>query len=186
MGSHRFWGRIATLLLCALPPDAALRAADCNLNGTNDATDLLTGRSRDCNGNTIPDECDLKPSGFGFAEPQFFPLGLTPQVIVAADLNGDALADLVTGGSSAGVPESSLSVFPNDGQGHFGPALLLPLRGNSRGLAVSDLDGDGDEDLVSADYSSKDLTLFLNRGGATFLEAPHVPLEGRARQVTAG
>ena len=32
---------------------------DCNGNGTADLLDVLTGSSLDCNGNLIPDECDL-------------------------------------------------------------------------------------------------------------------------------
>ena len=31
---------------------------DCNRNGQDDATDLVTGASLDCNGNGVPDECD--------------------------------------------------------------------------------------------------------------------------------
>lgn len=31
---------------------------DCNNNGVHDATDVLTGTSRDCNGNLMPDECE--------------------------------------------------------------------------------------------------------------------------------
>lgn len=34
-------------------------APDCNSNGVHDGTDLLAGASLDCNGNTIPDDCEF-------------------------------------------------------------------------------------------------------------------------------
>jgi hypothetical protein len=37
----------------------AFRAGDCNGNGVPDACDLAAGTSDDCNGNAIPDECEL-------------------------------------------------------------------------------------------------------------------------------
>ena len=36
---------------------------DCNHNGIADSRDVVSGTSRDCNGNTIPDECEVPPLG---------------------------------------------------------------------------------------------------------------------------
>ncbi len=37
-------------------------ACDCNNNGQDDADDITSGTSQDCNANGIPDECDVDPS----------------------------------------------------------------------------------------------------------------------------
>src|SRR5262245_56447656 len=175
------------LILAPLPEVPLLSAADCNGNGSSDESDLLTGRSADCNRNGIPDECDLVPDRLEFAPAEVFPLWFVPQLVAAADLDGDRRPELISGnGVSPGLAKSTLSVFPNDGRGGFGPALILPLNENSRALAVSDLDSDGHPDLVAANYTSKDLSLFLNRDGAGFAGAVRAPLGGPAVQLTAG
>lgn len=41
---------------------------DCNGNGINDQTDVASGTSLDCNGNMIPDECELDCNGNGIPD----------------------------------------------------------------------------------------------------------------------
>ncbi len=36
--------------------------ADCNTNGIEDSVDIANGTSRDCNGNVVPDECEIFPT----------------------------------------------------------------------------------------------------------------------------
>jgi len=58
-----------------------LRSSDCNGNGVDDATDIASGTSQDCNHNFIPDECDLNtedPDGDG---------------LVSADVNANGIPD---------------------------------------------------------------------------------------------
>jgi hypothetical protein len=76
---------------------------DCNGNGIPDECDIASGFSQDCNGNGIPDECDIA-SGF------------------SQDLNGNGIPDEceppaqdcpfdVTGPSLDGVPDGQVNSF---------------------------------------------------------------------------
>ena len=62
------------LFLVAVPPTQAqrsaanevsqptLRSVDCNVNGIDDALEIAAGTADDCNGNDMPDECDVPPT----------------------------------------------------------------------------------------------------------------------------
>ncbi len=95
------------------------------------------------------------------------------------DLNGDGLDDLIVLG---GMPEetSSLSVLPGLGDGAFGPGVRTDLTGdpgyNPRGMALTDLDGDGLTDVILM-HAEQAAGLKVARGqpGGTF--AALEPLE---------
>jgi len=53
---------------------------DCNANGTPDMTDILFGTSTDCDGNLVPDECDIA-------------LCLSGDTLANCDCNGNGLPD---------------------------------------------------------------------------------------------
>jgi hypothetical protein len=83
----------------------------------------------------------------------------------AADLEGDGRAELL-----AAVPGAdALVVFrrPGPSEGFAIPAELRAGLGPVR-IALGDLDGDGDLDLVSANQVSRDLSLFLGDGAGGF------------------
>jgi FG-GAP-like repeat len=89
-------------------------------------------------------------------------------VVVAADLDGDGLADVLA--SNDGV----LSVFFNRGNGVLGPATSfsfptfetgMPGRG-SLYIGVGDVNGDGRPDIVVTQYF--EVYLMLNLGGGEF------------------
>ena len=57
----------------------------------------------------------------------------------------------------------------NDGRAHFAAAPADPLSsegGNSRAVACADLDGDGDDDVVIANWGSNAHAVYLNHGAA--------------------
>jgi len=57
----------------------------------------------------------------------------------------------------------------NDGRAHFGAAAAGPLSlegGNSRAVVCADLDGDGDDDVVIANWGSNAHAVYLNHGAA--------------------
>jgi hypothetical protein len=45
-----------------------LRIDECNQNGTDDAQDISSGASDDCNGNAVPDECEPDVDGDGVTD----------------------------------------------------------------------------------------------------------------------
>jgi len=95
-----------------------------------------------------------------------------PFSVAAADLDGDGDLDLV----SANRDGDDLTVFFQLSAGSF---ALDPVRlGDSATLegpcsvAAADLDGDGDQDLVSANELGRDLTAFFQLSPGSFETAP--------------
>ena len=62
---------LVVILSVCLPCINSAFAADCNMNAVEDAIDISGGTSIDANGNTVPDECDLRGDfdGNGIVDP---------------------------------------------------------------------------------------------------------------------
>jgi hypothetical protein len=100
-----------------------------------------------------------------------------PVSVAAADLDGDGDLDL----ASANVNEPVVNLhgwtlFFQDSPGAFVDApLTLGRPGTTDSptwIALADLDGDGDADVVSANADSNDLTIFHQLDQGTFASAP--------------
>jgi len=96
-----------------------------------------------------------------------------PRNLIAGDFNGDHHVDL----AFANFGGDSLTVWLNSGDAN--PAFLfegsnaddslaLPAGSGVQGLWASDLDEDGDLDLAAANPNTKNLSVFLNVGNASF------------------
>ena len=164
---------------------------DCNGNGVADSVDIANGTSFDCNGNSLPDECDITSgfaadcngngtpdscelagiSSFGSAaQINAGPLG-APWAVEEADVDLDGDLDLVVAGRSG----SSVYWFANDGTGQFGSEILITSQAPGVfSVTLFDADGDGDEDLVTAESAADTISLYLNLGGSF---GPGLPLD---------
>lgn len=84
---------------------------------------------------------------------------------VTFDLNNDGKPDLVIGGNA-----SSVFVFTNNGSGRFGSNATLNVPSPVYAMAVADVNGDGEPDLVVVNYNNvAGLTIFTNNASGVLV-----------------
>ncbi len=105
-----------------------------------------------------------------------FSTGLVTFMVVIGDLDGDGLLDLATSNQGGAAASQSVSLLMNDedNPGSFKPHV--PLSGGSLpvGLALGDLDGDGDLDIAMGNRPSNQVLVWQNKStmGAFNFSAP--------------
>jgi len=169
-------GTFRTAEALHVPADvAAIAVADLNHDGIPDI--LTANRLSGSTGNVSV----IRSNGDGtFAGPKTFGIYGSPNAIVVADLNNDALPDIATENSENG--HNAISVLLGHGDGSFQVARNYTgfTGSGALSLAVGDLNGDGFPDLfVGSDYS------LLGNGDGTF-HAPVFNNLGGAFRSTIG
>jgi hypothetical protein len=86
-----------------------------------------------------------------------FPTDMAPRAMALGDVNKDAKVDVVV---TAGP--NKITVLLGNGDGTFTAKPTVTTGSNPYGVALADLDGDGNVDLVAA--SAGDSTIAVNRG----------------------
>lgn len=100
----------------------------------------------------------------------------TPAPLVAADLDGNGVVDLVVGNTS--FMGTGITVLPGKGDGTF----LSPISVGSapiEGIAVTDLDVDGVADLVTGDPAQGGVAALRGLGSFSFAAPVRSPAPGR-------
>lgn len=119
------------------------------------------------------------PSGGSF--PSWGP-GPAPIGMVAADIDGDGIPDIV----AADFQGSGPIVMKGKGDGTFAPGTRVGSVGNGFGaIAVADLNGDGKPDVIAQAWTQ--IAVFLNKGDGTFAPAKtYTTVEGAQQEVLVG
>lgn len=115
--------------------------------------------------------------------------GLGPRGILAEDLNGDEIPDLVVAnlGTYQVYESQTLNVFFGRGDGTFTLAQSLPAGDGNEpyGIAAADLRGIGRLDIVVPNKAGHTVSVYLSRDDGTF-EEPKTYETGDAWSVSAG
>ncbi len=144
-------------------------AADFNNDHRIDLAVLNAGSPSDAGGITV-----LLGNGTGsFPNAINVAAGLNPKALAVADVNGDGKPDLVV---ATGVTASTnqISVLLGKGDGTFQPPFNIPLPAGEipNAVAVLDLDGDGNPDIVVGDCCADAGTSYLKGNGDGTFQPP--------------
>ena len=104
------------------------------------------------------------PAAPNLSLPTSYGTGANAHGVVAADVNGDGILDLIVANSKP----STVSVLLGNGNGTFATAANYATGKTPKALKAGDVNGDGYVDLVTADQDSAKVSVLLNRGDGTF------------------
>jgi hypothetical protein len=129
----------------------------------------------------------LRNNGSGnFAEPASSPedAGSFPDAVAAGDVNGDGVADLVVSNQVS----DDVTVLVNTGTGNFRERASSPEPAGDTpaSVAIADVDGDTDGDLVVTNVlSTANVTILKNNGSGNFAEPASSPESAGSNPVSA-
>lgn len=103
------------------------------------------------------------------------PVDRGPRWISVADVNHDGNPDIVVANADAGT----VSVLLGDGKGafHNAPGAHFAAGHMPNDIAIADMNGDGNLDLIIANHQAPYLTILLGEGTGRFSPAPGSPFD---------
>jgi hypothetical protein len=127
----------------------------------------------------------------GFGSAASFSVGGTfqsPYAVAVGDANNDGHLDVAT--ANTNISNEGISLLLGDGTGGLGEAVLLPVGSGTnhspQGVAFTDVTGDGNADIITANLISSDLSLLAGDGSGNFAAAVSLPTDLGPVVVAAG
>ncbi|TPG66601.1 FG-GAP-like repeat-containing protein [Hymenobacter nivis] len=111
-------------------------------------------------------------------------IGSYPNGLALGDVDGDGDLDLVATYFGSGGGGGGASVRLNDGTGTFASGQEVPTGDIPNGVALGDVDGDGDLDLVTANLASNTASVRLNQPAPVIVSVAPAPASFRAPRTT--
>jgi hypothetical protein len=144
--------------------------------------DLATANSNQTSNTDFGGMTVLLGKGDGtFRPPVSYDAGVRPYAVVAGDFNGDGILDLAVGasGDAATKQPATIAVFLGNGDGTFQSAQYT-IVGGSSAVAIGDVNGDGNLDLVAITPNA--VVILTGAGDGTFQQATF-PIDSGASSV---
>jgi uncharacterized protein (TIGR03437 family) len=107
-----------------------------------------------------------------------YPVGPTPEHVVAADFNGDGNADLAVSnfGSLNNDTGGNIQIFLGHGDGTFTEGAAVNAGLTPVSISAADFNGDGKVDLAVTNVDQNNVTVVLGKGDGTFQPPSTIPV----------
>jgi hypothetical protein len=104
-----------------------------------------------------------------FGEPIKYQMAGQVRSVVAADVDQDGDNDLVSSFVGGAGPHAAVTL--NSGEGRFEARMNYNVGGSPRAVIAADLDRDGMNDIVTANYTDSSISILMNKGEGLFEES---------------
>ena len=127
-----------------------------------------------------------------FSGTQEVGVGFNPESVVLGDVDNDGDLDLLTANyydytnTSGNYTSSTASVRLNNGAGTFSGSQNVPVGQGARSIALGDVDGDGDLDLLATNELRNVVGVRLNNRTGSFSVGPDVAVGATPASVALG
>jgi hypothetical protein len=140
---------------------ASVYAADLDGDGDQDVVSASTGDDR------IAYYENLGTGTFGAL--QVIDTVVDPTTVLCVDMDGDGDADVVSAWGNPFNSNNQVAWYENLGNGGFGPAQTITTAvSGAINIHAQDLDGDGDQDILSVSTWDSKVAYYENLGGGSF------------------
>ena len=114
-----------------------------------------------------------------FAPATSFATGANPSDVVAADLTGDGVTDVIT----TDFASASVAVLRGNGDGTFQSPVFYAVGNSPEALAVGDFNEDGIPDIVTANEGDNTISVLMGNGDGTFAAQQVYPVGLRPEAI---